>query len=155
MPGPVNRCRWLSLADALSGFACPEGKTQSQAHIRPLDGYVACRLVVEGGFLPDEITPRPPFEVVRGRDGIALRHAPERGGSGEQTVLGGLKTKDVDVAVTKAAIGPALVVSIKGTMNAFRNLTNRMEAPTSPVPTWCTASSTSCERIGKDRVTPM
>ena len=42
-------------------------------------------------------------------------------------MIGGLKTKDVDVTVAKPEIGPCVAVSIKGTMNAFRNLTNRME----------------------------
>ena len=42
-------------------------------------------------------------------------------------MLGGLKTKDVDVVVSKPGIGPCVAVSIKGTLNAFRNLTNRME----------------------------
>ena len=42
-------------------------------------------------------------------------------------MIGGLKTKDVDVTVIKPEIGPCVAVSIKGTMNAFRNLTNRME----------------------------
>lgn len=56
-----------------------------------------------------------------------LVHDPERAAGGELTVLGGLKTKDVDVVVTKPAIGPCIAVSIKGTLNAFRNLTNRME----------------------------
>jgi len=50
-----------------------------------------------------------------------------RGGSGERTVLGGLKTKVVDVVVTKNGIGPVVAVSVKGTIGAFRNLTNRME----------------------------
>ena len=122
-----NRCRWISLDDALSGFAYPTGRTQSQAHIRPLHWYVACRLVVEGGFLPREITPRPPFEVEDREGDLTLFHSPDLGGSGEQTVIGGLKTKDIDVTVAKPAIGPCLAVSVKGTMNAFRNLTNRME----------------------------
>ena len=56
-----------------------------------------------------------------------LTHAPDHGGGGELTVLGGLKTKDVDVVVSKPGIGPCVAVSIKGTLNAFRNLTNRME----------------------------
>ena len=127
MARSANRCRWLGLEDALTLFAYPTGKTQSQAHIRPLHWYVACRLVVEGGFLPDEITPRPPFEARRQRRQWLLEHAPARGGSGEQTVIGGLKTKDVDVTVAKRDIGPCLAVSVKGTLNAFRNLTNRME----------------------------
>lgn len=122
-----NRCRWISLDDALLGFAYPAGRTQSQVHIRPLHWYVACRLVVEGGFLPDEITPRPPFRVEDRGGELTLTHSPDLGGSGEQTVIGGLKTKDVDVTVAKSEIGPCVAVSIKGTMNAFRNLTNRME----------------------------
>jgi len=42
-------------------------------------------------------------------------------------VLGGLKTKNVDVVVTREGIGPVLAVSCKGVTGAFRNLTNRME----------------------------
>lgn len=45
----------------------------------------------------------------------------------EQTVLGGLKTKAVDVVISKREIGPSVAISVKGTFNAFRNLTNRME----------------------------
>ena len=127
MASSENRCRWLNLEEALAGFTFPAGRTQSQAHIRPLHWYAACRLVVEGGFLPEEITPRPPFAVKRRRGGLDLCHAPDLAGTGEQTVIGGLKTKDVDVTVAKPRIGPCLAVSIKGTLNAFRNLTNRME----------------------------
>ena len=127
MARPDNRCRWVHLREALSAFAYPGGRTQSQAHIRPLHWYAACRLVVEGGFQPDEIVPRPPFVVEEGGGGPLLRHVPESGGTGEQTLLGGLKTKDMDVTVTRSGIGPCLAVSIKGTLNAFRNLTNRME----------------------------
>lgn len=50
--------------DALHTFATYAGATQSQQHIKPLHYYVACRLVLEGGFLPEEITPRPPFRVL-------------------------------------------------------------------------------------------
>ena len=46
---------------------------------------------------------------------------------GERTVLGGLKTKNVDVVVTKEGLGPVMAVSCKGAIGAFRNLTNRME----------------------------
>jgi hypothetical protein len=52
---------------------------------------------------------------------------PGDGGRGERTLLGGLKTKNVDVVVVKDGIGPVTAVSMKGTLNAFRNLTNRME----------------------------
>jgi hypothetical protein len=56
-----------------------------------------------------------------------LHHDPGLGGKGERTVLGGLKTKNVDVVVTREGIGPVLAVSCKGVTGAFRNLTNRME----------------------------
>ncbi len=118
----------MTLADALDAFASVRQSPQSQGHIRPLHWYVACRLVLEGGFLPSHIVPRPPFEAHRLRRGIyRLEHVPELGGQGERTVLGGLKAKDIDVVVANTAVGPCVAVSIKGTLNAFRNLTNRME----------------------------
>jgi hypothetical protein len=82
---------------------------------------------LEGGFHPDEITPHPPF-AVRKKAGIfrLIYDAAVATGS-EATVLGGLKTKNVDVVVTKPGIGPVLAVSCKGITGAFRNLTNRME----------------------------
>jgi hypothetical protein len=120
-------CQWISLQPALAAFAENVSGHQGSGHIKPLHWYVACRLVVEGGFLPDDITPRPPF-TVSDRDGRhILEHVPNAGSSGERTILGGLKTKDVDVVVTKDGIGPVIAVSMKGTLNAFRNLTNRME----------------------------
>lgn len=126
MPGEV--CRWTTQAQALTAFAEFAGKTQSAAHIRPLHWYVACRLVLEGGFDPDDITPRPPFRVQRRSGGSAILHFDESlAGGGERTVLGGLKTKNVDVVVTRQGIGPVLAVSCKGVTGAFRNLTNRME----------------------------
>ena len=122
-----KKCEWLSLQDALRPFALCKGGTQSAQHIRPLHWYVGCRLVIEGGFRPEEITPRPPL-VLRPRAGArCLEWDAAAGGSGERTLLGGLKTKAVDVVVTKEGIGPVLAISMKGTLNAFRNLTNRME----------------------------
>lgn len=122
-----GRCEWITLRDALRAFVLNASGTQGQGHIRPLHYYVACRLVVEGGFQPDDITPRPPFIVTKQRGKTVLVHDPASAGAGERTVLGGLKTKDVDVVVTKPGIGPVLAVSMKGTLGAFRNLTNRME----------------------------
>ena len=123
----MNGCEWLSLHTALARFVTFGGATQSQRHIKPLHWYVACRLVVEGGFEPDEIVPRPPFRVIRKAGRPSLVHEPSLGGGGERTVYGGLKTKNVDVVVTKEGIGPVLAVSCKGAIGAFRNLTNRME----------------------------
>ena len=128
-PPPRERkvCQWTSQAQALTEFAVFAGKTQSAEHIKPLHWYVACRLVIEGGFRPEDITPRPPFRVVRRKGVDHLEYAPELAEGGERTVLGGLKTKNVDVVVTREGMGPVLAVSCKGVTGAFRNLTNRME----------------------------
>ena len=123
----VSACEWISLRSALAHFVEFRGAPQSQRHIKPLHWYVACRLVVEGGFDPDEIMPRPPFRVDGSGRQPVLIHDPSLGGTGERTVYGGLKTKDVDVVATKEGIGPVLAVSCKGAIGAFRNLTNRME----------------------------
>lgn len=120
-------CQWVNQADALEHFVRYEGTTQSQQHIKPLHWYVACRLVLEGGYHPDEIKPRPPFTVTRRRGQHLLRFAPDAATGGEATVLGGLKTKNVDVVISKDGLGPVLAVSCKGMTGAFRNLTNRME----------------------------
>jgi len=120
-------CRPIGLSEALDHFAKYSGRTQSQQHIKPLHWHIACRLVLEGGFQPQEITPRPPFvAMTRGRSRILI-YDPKVATGGETTVLGGLKTKNVDVVVTKEGIGPVLAVSCKGMTGAFRNLTNRME----------------------------
>ena len=124
-------CQWIILHDALREFALATYGTTSQRHIKPLHWYIACRLCLEGGFDPDEITPRPPFVVRETGTGSRRRRtiefSLETGGAGEQTILGGLKTKQVDVVVTKRDIGPVIAISMKGTLNALRNLTNRLE----------------------------
>jgi hypothetical protein len=122
-----TRCRWVTLREALQAFVRAESGHKGQHHIKPLHSYVACRLVLEGGFLPDEITPRPPFVVTRRGNRLVITHDAATGGTGEQTVLGGLKTKSIDVVVSKPNVGPCVAVSLKGTLNAFRNLTNRLE----------------------------
>ena len=120
-------CQWIGQGDALRHFATYSGRTQSQQHIKPLHWYVACRLVLEGGFRPEELKPRPPFVVTRRRGLQVLHFDPSVATGGEATVFGGLKTKKVDVVVTKPELGPVLAVSCKGMTGAFRNLTNRME----------------------------
>jgi len=125
-----DRCQWIDLREALTEFAVATYGTSSQRHIRPLHWYMACRLCLEGGSDPDEITPRPPFRVSvlssspRRR---ILEYVPELGGAGEQTILGGLRTKQVDVVGIIPGIGPVIAISMKGTLKAFRNLTNRLE----------------------------
>ncbi len=117
----------VDLGGGADGVRANVSGHQGAGHIKPLHWYVACRLVLEGGFRPEEITPRPPFRIRPSRAGPILEHEPTLGGSGERTILGGLKTKDVDVVVNKDGLGPCPAVSMKGTLNAFRNLTNRME----------------------------
>lgn len=101
--------------------------TQSQEHIKPLHQHLALRLAVEGGFLPDEITPHPPLKARHTADGWVLEYDAGAKTSGELTVFGGMKTKQIDVVVVKSGIGPVLAVSVKGTVKAYRNLVNRME----------------------------
>ena len=54
----ADPCRWLGRGEAFRLFATHTGGTQSARHIKPLHWYIACRLVLEGGFNPDDITPR-------------------------------------------------------------------------------------------------
>ena len=126
-PGGPRTCQWVNRFGALRHFVVYDGPTQSQQHIKPLHWYVACRLVLEGGFHPDEIKPRSPFTVSRRRGPYILHFDPTTSTGGEATVLGGLKTKNVDVVINKNGLGPVLAVSCKGMTGAFRNLTNRME----------------------------
>lgn len=119
-----------SLRAALAAFATAP-QTQSQEHIRPLHAHIVERLVIEGGFPPDHVMPHPPLRVEAAGSGRGRRqrlvYDPEAAATGEQTILGGLKTKNVDVVVSQRQLGPCLAISVKGTFNAFRNLTNRME----------------------------
>ena len=118
---------WVTLEDALRTFVLAEEGTQGSSHIDPMHWHVACRLVVEGGFHPDWIKPRPPFVVKKKAGRSFLHYEASAARAGEATVLGGLKTKNIDVVVAIHGIGPCLAVSMKGSLNAFRNLTNRLE----------------------------
>src|SRR5262245_34714314 len=123
-----NVCKWVDQQTALRTFATYLGPTQSQQHIKPLHHYVACRLVLEGGFLPEDITPQPPFRAEKdGEVGWLLTYDQTVATGGERTLLGGLKTKNVDVVIIKNGLGPVMAISCKGAIGAFRNLTNRME----------------------------
>jgi len=118
----------LSARASLRAFvAADDSAIRAQKHIRPMHQYVATRLVIEGGFVPDDITPHPPLTAERQGGRYVLSFDESAATGSEQTVLGGLKSKDVDVVVSKPGIGPVLSVSLKGTCKAFRNLTNRME----------------------------
>lgn len=121
-PFPVH-----TLEQALAAL-CGSSKTQSGQHIRPVHGHCSTRLVVEGGFPPEWMHPRPPMESKAGTNNrYRLSYSKAAENSSEQPVLGGMKYKNVDVTVVIPGIGPALGISAKSTGNAFRNLTNRME----------------------------
>lgn len=85
-------------------------------------------MVLEGGFPPEWLHPRPPY---RGKHETNFQYKLEPLDEGpdpaEVRILGGIKAKSLDVAVLHPRIGPALGISAKSTGNAFRNLTNRME----------------------------
>lgn len=44
---------------------CTTVGTQSAEHIKPLHEYCAARLVIEGGFSPENISPATPFKTKR------------------------------------------------------------------------------------------
>lgn len=107
---------------------CGSLKTQSGQHIKPIHAHCSNRLVIEGGFPPDWLRPSPPMTSKQGSSGKnALNYSEAAANPSEQSVLGAMKYKNVDVTVVVPGIGPALGISAKSTGNAFRNLTNRME----------------------------
>jgi len=63
MASKSKPCEWTTQKQAFEAFAGFNEKTQSAGHIKPLHWYVACRLVLEGGFHPEHIKPHPPFKV--------------------------------------------------------------------------------------------
>ena len=113
--------------DACKHVVLPDGRTQSSAHIRRLHWYVASRLVMEGGFDPECLRPRPPLRVTKRRKSSFLDYDGAVANASESTVFGGLKTKAIDVTFTLPDIGPCVAISMKATTKALRNLTNRME----------------------------
>ncbi len=117
----------LKLENALAAFVKDDVPTQGSEHIKPVHWYIALRLVLEGGFAPDDITPRPPLVVSGSGRHRTLSFSAEARKDAELAVIGGLKSKKIDVVVTKPMVGPVLAISVKGTKRAFRNLTNRME----------------------------
>jgi hypothetical protein len=117
---------FLHISEALRIFASAKVH-QSQEHIKPAHRHIALRMVLEGGFLPEEVTPHPPLKAQLTSKGWILEAAPEKETTSESTVFGGMKTKQIDVVVAKHGVGPVIAISVKGTFRAYRNLVNRME----------------------------
>ena len=120
-----NACKFVNLRTALHTFATYEGATQSQAHIKPLHWYVAC-LVLEGGFLPEEITPLG-LSLLCGSTAqlaacllSALRKAVKNHSWRPEDRECGCRG---DKRRSWACAGGI----VKGAIGAFRNLTNRMK----------------------------
>lgn len=124
---PVKSRAPTSLWQAITRFVSSDPGGMPGDRIRALRQYVACRLVIEGGFHPDRIRPRPPISVERNRRGAFLHHDPEVAKAGRRTLLGGLMTRKVDVTVTVADIGPVLAVSLKGTHLGFDDAVEGLE----------------------------
>jgi len=101
--------------------------TESGEHIRPLHRYLGIRLVIEGGLLPEELSPTPPLKSEYHDGNWYLSFNATAESMKEQIVLGALKSKRIDIVVAKEGIGPVLAISVKGTSKAFRNLVNRTE----------------------------
>lgn len=99
--------------------------TESAEHIKPLHRYLAVRFVLEGGFQPIDLMPRPPLSSDFRGGKWYLSFDPGSKDEKEQVVLGALKSKRIDLVASKKGIGPVLAVSVKGTSRAFRNLVNR------------------------------
>ena len=114
------------LASAARAFS-QATSTESAEHIKPLHRYLAVRFVIEGGFHPADIMPRPPLgaDLREGSWHLSFDVGSEK--DKEQVVLGALKSKKIDLVVSKEGIGPVMAVSVKGTSKAFRNLVNRTE----------------------------
>ena len=89
--------------------------TQPGGLVNSLRWYVASRLVIEGGFDPDWIRPRPPITVDRARRGLLLSHDPDAAKPERRTLPGALKAAKPDVTVTIPTIGPVLALSLVGT----------------------------------------
>ncbi len=126
MPEP-NVPKDIFLENAARSFV-EATSTESAEHIKPFHRYLAMRFVIEGGFDPASVMPRPPLvrTIKEGKWWLSFgSHSVEE--EKEQVVLGALKSKRIDLVLAKDGIGPVLAVSVKGTSRAFRNLVNRTE----------------------------
>lgn len=91
----------------------PTGRSDDS--VDSLRWYVASRFVIEGGFDPNWVRPRPPITVGSDRDALLLSLDPDAARADRPTLPGALKAARPDVAVTIPAIGPVLALSMEVT----------------------------------------
>lgn len=119
---------YRDMITALGAFCDPTSNLRAQEHIKPFHYYSAIRLVLEGGFEPETILPSPPFASCKQTlEQYRLEYTPDQTSTSEATILGGLRTKQIDLTARSAEAGPTLGISFKTTSNAFRNIPNRVE----------------------------
>lgn len=119
---------YLDIQNTLKVYCDPSSNIQSQEHVKPFHFYGAMRLVLEGGCEPENILPHPPFTSEKQTlEKYTLTYSPEKASRSEATVLGGLRTKQIDLTMRSPEAGPTLGISFKTTNNAFRNIPNRVE----------------------------
>jgi hypothetical protein len=118
----------VSLSEASEEPLDGDASTESQAHVKLFHDYVALRLILEGGFLPEEVTPRTPLSCTKETlTEHRLGYDETQSTGGEANVLGEYRSKQTDVVANDEEAGPVLGVSVKSTGKSFRNLTNRIE----------------------------
>jgi len=118
----------VSLSEASEELLDGDASTESQAHVKLFHDYVALRLILEGGFLPEEVTPRTPLPCTKETlTKHRLGYDETQSTGGEANVLGEYQSKQTDVVANDEEAGPVLGVSVKSTGKSFRNLTNRIE----------------------------
>jgi len=94
-------------------------------HIKPLHWYVASDSSLREAFTRTTLLLILRFPSSDEAVEISA-YEPQCATGGEATVLGGLKTKNVDIVALKPGLGPVLAISCKG-MTGPSHLTNRME----------------------------
>ncbi len=60
---PSNAPTRVATLDVGIQALCGVASTQSQAHIKPVHNHLSHRLVLEGGFPPEWVHPKPPYEA--------------------------------------------------------------------------------------------
>ena len=130
-PTPEDACKWVSEQSALIntfGNLAMKDRTQSQLHIKPCIGTSHLAWLSRVALCPRKSRRGHRFASRSAMAGSQLRSRLRLASGGERTLLGGLKTKNVDVVKSSRKVsGLSCPCRAKGAIGVFRNLTNRME----------------------------